>query len=182
VQGCRLGRSAAVTDVTAVVLGGATFLLPSSPAPYGGRVELALAALGVLLTAAGVGHQVWKARRRKQSDVTVKISYSLLSLPAGPVWAVLLEAINHGEHPVRVTGLGFDVQDRSGNTIQLGRIPPGATIPGEVKPHDSGQTWLIADRDVGEVAFDLFRPLVGWVRLATGDRIKSKPTTMLLQQ
>jgi hypothetical protein len=144
-------------------------------------VELILGALGILLTAVGVGHQLWKARRRKRPDVEAKISYALLDFSTDAVWAVLLEAINHGDHPVRVVGLGFDVQDGSGCTIQLARIPPGATIPGEIKPHDRGQTWLIADPKAGEVPVDLFRPLVGWVRLAGGEQIKSRSKAMMTQ-
>jgi hypothetical protein len=142
-------------------------------------VELLVGALGVLLTAVGVGHQLWKARRRRKPDVGVKISYALLAFPDNAVGAVVLEALNHGDHLVRVVGVGFDAQDGSGNTVQLTQIPPGATIPGQIGAHDSGQTWVIADHDVGQVPFDLYRPLVGWVRLATDEKIKSEARTLM---
>ena len=142
-------------------------------------MELVLGALGVLLTAVGVGHQLWKARRRKRPDVEVKISYALLNFPTGAVGAVLLEVLNHSDHPIRVAGVGFDLQDGSGRTLQLAAIPPGATIPGEIAAHDSGQTWIIADSDVGEMPVDLFRPLVGWVRLSTNEKIRAKVRTLM---
>jgi len=103
----------------------------------------------------------------------------LLNFPTGAVGVVLLEVLNHSDHPIRVAGVGFDLQDGSGRTLQLAAIPPGATIPGEIAAHDSGQTWIIADSDVGEMPVDLFRPLVGWVRLSTNEKIRAKVRTLM---
>jgi hypothetical protein len=77
--------------------------------PHGGSIELVLSALGVLLTAIGVGHQLWKARRRTRPDVEVKISYVLLNFPTRAVGPVMLEVVNHSDHPIQVAGVGFDL-------------------------------------------------------------------------
>jgi hypothetical protein len=45
-----------------------------------------------------------------------------------------------------------------------------------ISPRDSGFTYLMEDK-LGPL--DPHRPLVGWVLLSPGERIHSKPTTLL---
>lgn len=75
--------------------------------------------------------------------------------------------------------MGLDFQDDSRQAFHLYRPPQGATIPGIVESHDSGSTY-IPNADVAEGStIDVYEPLTAWVRLATGETVKSKPTTIL---
>jgi hypothetical protein len=44
-------------------------------------LEILVAAIGALLTAAAFGWQVWRARRDRQPDVEVTVSYAMLTHP-----------------------------------------------------------------------------------------------------
>jgi hypothetical protein len=96
--------------------------------------------------------------------------------PRGAVGAVQVEARNRGDHPIRATSAGFEVQDGSGNVAAIIHQPPAATIPGVIQPRDSAFTYLL-ENELGPL--DPTRPLVGWVTLSTGERIHSEPTTLM---
>ena len=142
-------------------------------------LEILIGAIGALLTAAALGWQVWRARRDRQPDVEVTVSYALLTHPK-PVGTIWLEAINRGNRPVRVVSVCFHTQDGSGNTIVITRMQPYANLPGEIAPNDTGYTYLVADVDALDKApLDPRLPVVGWVQLATGEKIRSKPRTLM---
>jgi hypothetical protein len=123
-----------------------------------------------------LGWQIWNARQARRPQVEVVLSNSLLNFVGPePEWAVQVDVRNHGDQQVRVTSVGFNMQDGSGRTVTLTRIPPLATLPGEIAPRDSGFTYLLEPEWTW---LDPFRPLVAWVKLSTGQPIYSKPFTL----
>jgi hypothetical protein len=142
-------------------------------------LEILLGAIGALLTAAGLGWSIWRSRRDRQPDVEVKVSYAMLTHPEprGVIW---LDAVNRGDRLVWVTSVGFDTQDGTGRTIVLTRLQPYANLPGSIEPNARGSTYLPADVDaLDQAPLDPRLPVVGWVQLATGEKITSKPRTLM---
>jgi len=136
-----------------------------------------VAIYAAVVSTIALGWQIQKERRARRPQVEVKVSYALLGYPSrGPAEVAHIEARNRGDLPVRVNSAGFNLQDGSGNALAITWQPPGATLPGVVGPRDAGFTYLLED-ELGPL--DLYRPLVGWVSLSTGERIHSKPHTML---
>jgi hypothetical protein len=136
-----------------------------------------VAIYAALVSTVAVGWQILKERRARRPQVEVKISYSLLGYPGrGAAGAAHIEVRNRGDMPVRVTSAGFELQDGSEDVAHITHQPPSATLPGVIGPRDSGFTYILEDA-LGPL--DPFRPLVGFVRLSTGERILSKPTTLL---
>jgi hypothetical protein len=137
-----------------------------------------VAIYAAIVSTIALGWQIQKERRARRPQVEVKLSYSLLTYPdrPGAVGVARLEARNRGDMPIRVASAGFDLQDGSGGHIAHTRPQPEATLPGVIEPRDSGFTYLLEDA-LGPL--DPYRPLIGWVLLSTGERIHSKPTTLL---
>jgi hypothetical protein len=136
-----------------------------------------VAIYAAIVSTVALGWQILKERRARRPQVQVTISYALLGYPdREPAEAVEITARNRGDLPVRVTSAGFNLQDDSDRTMVIAGQPPGATLPGVVGPRDSGFTYLFR----GELGpLDVFRPLVGWVSLSTGERIHSRPRTLM---
>ena len=78
--------------------------------------------------------------------------------------------------PVRVTGAGFNLQDGSDQIAHIAHQPVGATLLRVIGPRDTRFTYLL-EHELGPL--DLYRLLVGFASLSTGERIHSKPTTLL---
>ena len=89
----------------------------------------------------------------------------------------MINVINRENHAVRISSVGFNLQDGSGRSLVLVSPPPAATLPGEVAAHDQGFTYL-AESSPDIKNLGLNRPLVAWARLATGELHKSKPKTL----
>jgi hypothetical protein len=124
-----------------------------------------------------LGWQIMRARRADRPGITVKIANAMHGYTGTPIWTVSIKAINMGERPVGVNGAGLDLQDGSGRAFVLGRPEPIDTIPGTVEPrHDL--TAFIPVAVLESNGFDLTQPLVGYVNLATGDTVRSEPTTL----
>jgi hypothetical protein len=142
----------------------------------GGGID-PVAIYAALVSTVALGWQILKERRARRPQVKVQIRWALMTLPMqGVVEVAHIEARNRGDMPVRVTSAGFSLQDGSRNVLAIAHQPAGATLPGVIGPRDSGFTYL-PEGDLGPL--DRFRPLVGWVSLSTGERIHSKPTTLM---
>jgi hypothetical protein len=136
-----------------------------------------VAIYAAIVSTVALGWQILKERRARRPQVDVKVALALIAPPGGEVLeTVQIEARNRGDHPIRVTSAGFNVQDDSGNTVVMTWQPPGSTLPGVIGPRDSGMTYLLRD-ELGPL--DVFRPLVGWVSLSTGERVHSRPRTLM---
>lgn len=86
-----------------------------------------------------------------------------------------MEATNRSDHPVRMTSAGFFAQDGSGGTIVAPLAPHGATIPERsLRTTRAPHFW----RTDLEQLVDLRKPLVAFVNLATGEKIRSKSRTL----
>jgi hypothetical protein len=136
-----------------------------------------VAIYAAVVSTIALGWQIQKERRARRPQVEVKVSYALLGYPGGdPAEAAHIDARNRSDLPVRVNSAGFNLQDGSGNVLAITWQPPGATLPGVIGPRDAGFTYLRRE-ELGPL--DPFRALVGWVSLSTGERIHSRPHTML---
>jgi hypothetical protein len=136
-----------------------------------------VAIYAAVVSTVALGWQILKERRARRPQVEVKVSYALLGYPSRePAEAAEIEARNRGDHPIRVTSAGFNLQDDSGRTVVITWQPPGATLPAVVGSRDSGMTYLLRE-ELGPL--DVFRPLVGWVSLSTGERFHSRPRTLM---
>ena len=97
--------------------------------------------------------------------------------PGGTVDLVAINVVNKSEHPVRVTGIGFVLQDGSQRELHVIRQLPGANLPGELAARDSGQAF-IALEDVQQAGLDVMKPLTVWARLSTNERFTTTEPLM----
>jgi hypothetical protein len=132
----------------------------------------------VLIATLSLGWQVYAWWHGRQAHVEVSASVALLGMPTGTVEAVSINATNRSEHPVRVAGVGLDLQDGSGRQMHKAQVAPGTTIPGTVPAHDSGWTYFLRD-EVERAGISIVDPVTAWVRLSTGDVVKSRPRPLL---
>lgn len=134
-----------------------------------------VAGYAAIVSTASLVWQVTSWKLARKNRVEVSVAAALIGLTDGGMTdALAINLVNHSDHAVRVTGVGIDLQDGSGRQAHLVREPPGATIPGTVAPHDSGSTYFLTE-ELEESGVDIFGPIAGWVRLATGETMKSKP-------
>ena len=136
-----------------------------------------LAVYAAIVATASVGWQIYSWWHRRRSHVAVEIRYAVASPPEGDLPVVTIGAINHSEHPVRVTGLGLDFQDRHDEQFHQWRPLDIATIPGIVEPHDSGEGFARIG-DVESAGIDVYEPVTAWVRLSTGEVLRSASTRL----
>lgn len=138
-----------------------------------------VAGYAALVSTLSLAWQVYSWQLARKNRVEVIVRGAVIAPPEGTFQVVSITVVNHSDHPVRATGVGLDFQDDSGQAFHLYRPPQGATIPGIIESHDSGSTY-IPNADVVEGStIDVYEPLTAWVRLATGETVKSKPTTIL---
>lgn len=142
---------------------------------------LTVAIVAVVIATGSLLWQVFQWIHARRPHIEVEVQASFLVFGSDLVDAVTVKAINRSDHAVRVGSLGLYTQDGSGRTIQpVFQEVPGATIPGVVASHDAGESYF----ELGELEshpqapFDRYRPLSGWVTLATGETITSKPRTI----
>jgi hypothetical protein len=135
-----------------------------------------IAGYAAVVATVALGWEIWSARQARRPQVEVRLYNALLTfIGADPPWAAQIEVRNRGDLPVRVTSVGFNVQDGSGQTVVITQMQPGATLPGDIRPRDSGFTYLLIEH---MAPLDPTRPLVAWASLSTGERIYSRPVTL----
>lgn len=140
---------------------------------------LVIAGYAAIVASLSLLWQIYLWRHRRRNHVEVSAQIALMGMTDGSSLQVIaVTATNHSEHPVRVTGAGIDLQDNSGAALHIIDPPPGSTVPGVVQPHDSGQTF-VAQGDYEDRGISPYDPVVAWVRLATGELVKSKPATLM---
>lgn len=131
-----------------------------------------------MISTAALSWQIYSYWHSRRSRIEVQLKNAFLTYTDGsPRQVVAINVINNSDHAVRVSSLGLDLQDRSGRTAQAFQQIPGATLPGQVERHDSGETYLLAD-ELKRDGFDLSRPLRGWATLSTGKTVRSKPVQL----
>jgi hypothetical protein len=139
----------------------------------------ALAIYAAVVATGSAAWPIYQWRHHRKAHVEVNVTYGLLTMTDGRLpEAVLVTATNTGDRLVRVASVGLDAQDGSGRTVQHVQLVPGAGLPGPIAPHDSAMTYY-REESVRDAGLDPRRPVVGWVTLSTGERIKSKPTRLL---
>ena len=138
----------------------------------------AIAIYAAILSTGGLGWQVYTWIRAHGTRVRVEVTNAFLPFTDHVSYVAMITVTNLGEHAIRVTSAGFDFQDSSGRTVVLANAPPGSSLPGVVQPHDSGMTWL-EETQFASGGIDVYRPLVAWAKLATGETFKSRPTTLM---
>ncbi len=125
----------------------------------------------------------WEAytwRKARQPAINVTVSQGLFSLTDGSVsdWNVILEVANRGSQTVNVAQAGFYLQHGPNEPrIFIGAGRPGAGLPGSVAAQNNAFTYTSEGQAV-QHGLDLTKPIRGYVRLATGETLKSKPATL----
>ena len=137
---------------------------------------------GVLIGGAVIGGiwRYWTWRQEHGTNVTVQISMGFI-VGFGPnaIDAVQITVFNRSAHPIRVAGVGVEMNDGSKRTGQVTGSKVGADIPGIVNPHDSGSTWLETS-DLTQNGFDVFRPARAFAHIADrNERLWSKRRTLM---
>ena len=128
---------------------------------------------------ASLGWQAWRARRADAHGITTSVSFAIVGT-SPPVQAVCVKAVNaRGARSIGVTSAGLDLQDGSGGTFVVANMEPPTTIPGTVQPGHALEAYLSRNA-IDQAGFDLTRPITGFVRLATGEILRSDPTTLII--
>ena len=135
-----------------------------------------VAIYAALVATAGLLWQIYAWWHRRRSHVTVEARAGML-VPQG-LEIITISVRNRSEHTVRVTSIDLELQDGSGRHMPVIHQLPGATLPGEIQPHDAGQAFVSLEEAKG-IGVDLTEPLTVVVGLATGGFVKSKPERLL---
>lgn len=109
------------------------------------------------------------------AEVEVEVANLFATYDDSPVlgpWSFSVTGINRSDHPIRFTSAGFERAD--GKQIVIRDQPYGSNLIGAVPSHDSGQTWIECDA-LERAGLDVYGPIVGWARTATGELYKSEP-------
>jgi hypothetical protein len=161
-------------------------MLDLTPAQW----SLLISAASVLLAGAAFGWRLleWKRGRETRVEVLLFQHYDdQLRLSAG------ITAINHSDHAVRITDVGFwrewegrdTTKRRTGGRrtggrrsgLLIPRHPSDADIPGTIVSRDAGTTWMTA-QEMPRYFLDGNKPLKAWVRTSTRLFFESEETTL----
>jgi hypothetical protein len=108
-----------------------------------------IAGYAAAMGTAALSWEMWRVRQARRLRVTVRLGTLLVHQGKKLVrWATRVEARNHGDHRIRVTGVGLYSQDGTRTCLTLPR-EGSSTLPGVVEAHDSGAAMLFVDRDGG---------------------------------
>jgi hypothetical protein len=141
------------------------------------NAALAVAILAAALAALSLALH-WRAalrRRRRGVEVFVRLGLPIYQQGDGE-WAVFIEIVNRAEHPIRWTSAVLEAAD--GRALYLMQYPPGGELPAVIHPNDSHHTWMRCP-DIERNGMDLSEPVVGVVKLAGGDMVRSKPRRLV---
>ena len=146
---------------------------------------LVIAGYAAVVATVSLTWQIYSRRRSRRPDVEVTLRSALFPAPVRSdggggaiselVWHVELRVANRGDKEVYVDGGGLELQDRSGRTFVKGRLEQPDTIPGTARPHHSLNLYFRNDA-LEENGIDVYRKLVGFANLATGETVRSKRT------
>jgi len=140
-----------------------------------------VAAYAALVATASLGWQIYTWWHRRKSHVEVSASIAILGFSTGAKQAIGIDVTNHGDHAIRVTGAGLEMQDGSDAQLHILNPPPGATIPGTIQPRDSAKTW-IEQAEYEEQGISPFEPVTAWAQLATGEFIRSRTAPIMSRE
>jgi hypothetical protein len=142
-------------------------------------VAAVVAAYAAIVATASLAWQVYAWHHRQQSRVAVSVRLAVASPAAGvTLHAISITATNNSEHPVRVAGVGLDLNRQDGWQFHQPTPIHGATLPGVIQARDAGVAMVDRATAEGE-GLDLTKPVVAWVRLATGETITSEATQLI---
>lgn len=149
----------------------------SSPKTGGAqKMTIFIAAYAAVISTVAVAWQIYSWHRMHKTKIRVQMVNAYMTFPGKRVIAV--EARNDNDHAIRVTSWGLETNDGSGQQLVIVQPLSGSTLPGPIPPHDSGSGYHDWDDLVGSPRIDFKRPVVAFVNLATGERFRSKPTTL----
>jgi hypothetical protein len=136
-----------------------------------------IAAYAAVIATGGLSWEIYKWRRTHKTKVRVALRNALM--PYGDIpRAISVEAINDNDHAIRATSWGLEANDGSGDDMVIVMPMPGSTLPGKVAAHDSGSGYSDYEEIDASPKIDFKRPAVAFVNLASGERVRSKPTTL----
>lgn len=136
-----------------------------------------IAGYAAIVATSGLAWQVYAWQHRRIAHVDVQVRYGIAVPLAELVRMISIEASNRGKHVVRVNGVGLDLQGDSGGSYQQVRMLDFAALPGSIESFDAA-TAFITVTEAERAGFDVFKPITAWVRLATGETMKSAPTRL----
>lgn len=136
-----------------------------------------IAAYAAVISTVAVAWQIYSWHRTHKTRVRVDVSDAYMTFPGTHVIAV--NASNDNDHAIRITSWGLEANDGTGEQLIIVRPMHGSTLPGPIPGHDSGSGFQDRDELSSSPALDLRKPVVAFVRLATGERFCSKPTKLV---
>lgn len=135
-----------------------------------------IAAYAAVISTVAVAWQIYSWHRTHKTKVRVRLTNAFMTLP--PTRVIAVNASNDNDHAIRVTSWGLEANDGSGRQHVMVQPIAGSTLPGSIAAHDSGDGYEGWDELAGSPVIDFTRPVVAFVNLATGERFRSKPTTL----
>ena len=136
-----------------------------------------IAGYAAIVATGGLAWQVYAWQHRRKAHVDVQVRYGIAVPLADAVHMISIEARNRSEHVVRVNGVGLDLQGDDQGSYQQVRKLDFATLPGPIESFDAA-TAFITVTEAERAGFNVCEPITAWVRLATGETIKSAPTRL----
>ena len=140
-----------------------------------------IAGYAALVATAAFLWQVYLWRQNQKPRVSVKLSTAIPINPQvrrGDEW-LQITVINGNDYSIRVSSAGIYLQDGSGRqVVATASYLPMATLPGDIRPHDSGFTYLVRQELEREQLFNPYGPVEAWAILGDDKRVESKAVVL----
>jgi hypothetical protein len=136
-----------------------------------------IAAYAAVVATGGLGWEIYRWHRTQTNKVRVALKNAILTYGDMPR-VVSVGAINDNDHAVRATSWGLEANDGSGNDVVCVKPMMGSGLPGPIGPHDSADGFADYEEIAAMPQINFRRAVVAFVNLASGERVRSKPTTL----
>jgi hypothetical protein len=134
---------------------------------------LALYGAALSTALAGARAATWFSARRPRVSVAILLDWEEMD-GGGGFPLVVVEAVNRGSRAVEVTSMGWETQDGRSGRESIDTPLSRKRLPRTIEPWQGHREAEIQ----GGSGIDLHRPVVGWVKLVTGEVFRSRPTTL----
>ncbi len=137
-----------------------------------------VAAYAAVVASGALGWQVfiWRAGRRHRVTVDLQTGFGKVAEKSyGPAVNVVVR--NLGAYPIRPVAAGLHVGIKGGGT-KLIYLSTGDLLTRKVQANDAGYAQMLWEQLERE-GVDFDHPMIGWVDLATGERIKSPSLSLI---
>lgn len=135
-------------------------------------VSEAVAAYAAIVASAAFGWQVFTWRTAYRNKVTVTLELGIGESQDRLEPAIDIVVRNFGIQPIRVVAAGLAIETADEDMTRIVPASRGNLLEQKVAANDAGYAQLTWE-SLEDERVDFWNPMIGWVELATGERVES---------